>query len=361
MRIDRLADLLDLKYQLISVAADPTPEVMEAARKRLKVLREMWLDGPKVKDQTILAWADDKNTGAQFDLIRELVAIVKNLAVHPSLSATDIYRSVQRGLTISKILKDFSLNEITDAMKLKYKGNLRHPDLNRLGHQESKIRTFLRRLDGAFEEVKLNLSKYVPSDEKSQIDAESTGGYEKQKPKPLSRDDLLRFTFHPEAHKYGLDNAEFLTKLLTETKLRPLVEVLIRAVKSGHKPQAAPVVLSVHDSFQDLQKKLQTNLALFDASEEEAQEQLDWGRKQEELEDRQREEAALTPAQRWSRRMQESKKQLALEREEEPPPVMTPEQLEEQVKKRDLEHEQRERALISKYNGLTFDQWMRIK
>lgn len=367
MRIDRLADFLDLKYQLISVAADPAPEFMAEVRKRLKVLREMWLDGPRVKDQSILSWADDGNKGPQFDLIRELVAIVKTLSINPSLSATDIYRTVQRGLTISKILKDFSLGEIKDAMKLSLKGNLRHPKLNELEHQESKIRTFLRRVDSAFDEIKSSLAKYIPANEKSAIDAESMGGYELQKAKGLSRDSLLKFTFHPEAHRYGLDNPEFLSKLLNETKLRPLVENLIRAVKMGHKPRAAPVVLTAHDSFQELLSKLQTNNQLFDATEEEAREQMDFGRRQEELEDKQKELSALTPNQRWSRQMQDAKQQKLLEQEQQPS-VLTPDQLQERIEQRDLQHEQRveqkrqeEEALISKYNGLTFDQWMRIK
>jgi hypothetical protein len=370
MRIDRLADFLDLKYRLISVAAEPmpvSPAIMAEVRKRLKVLREMWLDGPRVKDQSILAWADDDNKGPQFDLIRELVAIVKTLAVNPSLGPTDTYRAVQRGLTISKILKDFSLTEIKDAMKLSLKGNMRHPDLNRFEHQESKIRTFLRRLDGGFDEVRSTLSKFVPSAEKSAIDKESIGGYELQKAKGLSKDNLLSFTTHPEAHRYGLDNTEFLSKLLNETKLRPLVENLIRSVRRGHSPKAAPVILTAHDSFQDLIKKLQTNNALFDDTEEGAREQMDFGRRQEELEDKQKELDALNPNQRWSRQMQEAKQQKLLEQEQNPS-VLTPDQLQERIEQRDLEHEQRveqkrqqEEALISKYNGLTFDRWMRIK
>lgn len=359
MNLFRLADFLNLKYQLVSVADDP--KVMSEARQALKTLREVWLDGPRVKDQTILSWADDKNKGPQFDLIRELVSIVKNLGVHPSLSTTDMYRHVQRGLTISKILKDFSLSEITDAVKTSLKGGMRDPDVNKLAHQESKVRTFLRRVDSAFDNVKKLLSKHVDVNERSKIDRESIGGYEQQKAKSLSKGNINDFRFHPEAPKYGLDDGDFLGKLFSETSLRPLVERLIRAVKRGHKPRGSPVLMSAHDSFRDLQSKLQTNVDLFDVTEEEAQEQFDRGRKQEELEDKQRELAALTPAQQWSRQMQESKKRLVLEREDEPPAMTTPERLEEKIKQRDLEQKQREEALINKYNGLTFEHWMRIK
>lgn len=364
MRIFRLADLFEHKYQLASYAVDD--KAFEEARKSLKSFRDSWLDGPRVKDQSILVWADNDNKGPQFDLIRSLISIVKKLAIHPSLSAVEAYTDIKKALTIAKTLKDSTIEEILNAIILSMKGRLRDPDINRFRLQATKIRTFLRMLDSVYEKAAIIVGKFVPATTKAAIDEESKGGYELQKPGQLSRKEISDFAkYHPEAARFGLDDEEVIAKMLGELQLRPLIERLIRAIKRGHSPKAGAEVMSVTDSLRELQRKLQTNLSLFDASEEDAKRQLDMPRQLEEEEDKQKEWQALTPAQQWSRQMQESKRQLALEHEDQPP-AFTKEQIKEKIEKRDLEHQQRldqkkkdEEALLNKYNGLTFEQWMR--
>src|SRR5574337_146334 len=368
MRLTRLADLLALKYQLTSIAADPmtltpSPEVMAEVRGLLKTLREAWLDGPRVRDQSILAWAERPNEQPEFEIIRELVSLVKDLAVHPSYNATSIYEDVQRGLTLSKMLKDRGIGDIESILKRELAGRMTVSMKEDIEDRGRNIRTFLRRLDSAFDKVKKKLFKYVPAEKRKQIDEQSLGGYELQKPKAMRKSTLGNFPieYALKAKPYGLDDIEFVTQLMHEQGLRPLVEHLMRSIKHGNKPTAPPAVLSQRDSFEQKRLKLLTNLRLLnEISEEEFREAANLGRKREEAEDWQ----ALTPTQQWSKQMQEAKQQKLFE-EEEQPHVLTKEQLGQQIEQRDLEHEKRleqkqkeEEDLLSKYNGLTFEQWI---
>lgn len=325
MRIFRLAELLNDKYQLDALAATgfDIPDI-EEARKALKKFREVWLDGPKVRDQSILVWADPGNKGEQFDDIRELISIVRDLSINPSLSPLELYAQVIKAQNISKKLRDHSIEQIQNAMITSFRG-LRKSDIDRIKHAASKIRTFLSTMDSVYDMARAHISHFVPVEERKKLRQTLEGGYEKQTPKDLADRELIGFTMHPEASKYGLDDKEFLSYLINDRKLRPLVEYLIRAVKRGHTPKAAPLVLSAHDTFQDLQRKLLTNVGLFEDEESEALRQQ-----------------IISPEEDWAVQMQAAKKQKALERQEEAEAEAEKARLAPIIQKRDEEAKQRQ-------------------
>ena len=88
----------------------------------------------------------------------------------------------------------------------------------------------------------------------------------------------------------------------------------------------------------------------------------------DEVADVMRPEVGLTPGEQWSQRMQTRKQEVGQERSEEEAAQQDRERIAPLVQQRDLEHQKRqeelqkkqtEQDLMNKYNGLTFDQWMR--
>ena len=373
MRIARLADLFDHKYGITSLAGVFDRDFV-TIKKDLRNFYETWLTGNSAKqiavpDQSVLEWAS-LGTGVEFDQIKSLLDLVKDLAINPSLSEIATYVKLKEALAISQLLKDQTIEKIKEALLRSTRG-LRKADINKLNFRATKIRTFLRMLDSAYDSAQEELGAKISVSDKMKIRKSiqdkltgtlggyaGEGGYEDQKPEPLTEKQIHDFTRHPVAQRYRLDSADLLSKLLLIPGLRPEVERMIRSSTRGHDPANISNIESRAKAIREYLDSQKTQEGFFELPEGEAKEYMDLPRQQEEKEDKQREWQALTPAQQWSRQMQEAKQQLALEQQEQPP-ILSKEQLEEQVEKRDLEHQKREEALISKYNGLTFEQWMR--
>ena len=332
MKIDSLARYLDFKYTLNSFAAEPLSaeeKILSDARRNLKASRNAWLDGRDVKDQSILAWTNDKsNKGFEFELMRELIHIIKNLSVQPAMTASEMYEAVQRGFTITKYLKDGGIKDVKNAMILADR-SLTKPAKNIILHQAVKVRTFIRMSEAAFDNVKKTLNKIVPKEFKAEIDDKSVGGYSKQTPGEMTEAELIRFPWHPKAALFGLDNKEFYSELLGQMKLRPLVERLIRAVKRGHSPRAGAQVLKATDSLKELERKLITNSVLFETEEDKFQKAMN----------------IVPPAEEWNRGMQDAQKQKALENEDRLPEDEEAQSLELLQKERDDKYLQRQQEL----------------
>lgn len=378
MRIARLANLFDYKYGLTSLAVD---EDFLSIKKALRGFYETWLMGNPAKqiavpDQTILEWAD-LGTGVEFDQIKSLLKLVKDLAFNPSLSEEETYKEVKESLALSQLLKDETITKIKEAL-IRARRGLTKAQINQANFRATKIRTFLRRLDSVYDPIQEELASKISVADRIKIRKSiqdklsntlggyaGEGGYEDQKPEPLTEKQISDFTVHPIAQKYKLDSKKLLSKLLLVPGLRPEIERMIRAATRGHDPANTSRIEQEAKAIREYLNNQKTQEEFFELPEGEAKEYMDLPRQQEEEEDRQQEWQALTPAQRWSRQMQEAKQQLALEQQNQPS-VLSKEQLEEQVEKRDLEHQQRveqeqkeKEALINKYNGLTFERWMR--
>jgi hypothetical protein len=343
MNIYGFARYLDAKYQFTALAQTTnanSPEAQKAfkfAKECIRTIKDKWLVGPDVKDQSIILWNNSPNKDIQFEMIRELLEIVFDLDANPVFDATNMYRDICRAITLSKHLKDNGVSEIGEILGLRDKGVFNDQRSNKIKNQITGVRTFLRRLDGLFVKARDVLSPYTDAKSKAIIDEVSIGGYEQQKARSLNRQTFLNFMFNPEASKYGLDNEEFLRHLFNQTKLKPYVERLINAVKRGKKPRTAPIILSAHDKFEVLEEKLRNNLDLFDKSEEGFQQQVDLPAQQEKLQEYQ----SLTSGQQWAKQMQDAKQEKILDKEENPE-IYSPEKVEELVQKRDEEHQQKQ-------------------
>jgi hypothetical protein len=76
-------------------------------------------------------------------------------------------------------------------------------------------------------------------------------------------------------------------------------------------------------------------------------------------------EVGLNPAEQWSQKMLSRKQEIGQGRSEEEAAELERQRVAPLIQQRDLEHQKRqeenkpEQDLINKYNGLTFEQWMR--
>ena len=275
-RVDRLSQYLMAKYAVN----------IDEVRHSLTNFYYTWLvgnpgKGIKTPDQTIVEWSQ-MGKGEEFDQILELLDIVMDLGKNSkTLSVPKLYARVSRAMNIAQTLKDQTITAIKEEI-IKATQGIKKTNINELNRREVKIRTFLRMLDSVYEKARKALGSTLKPEEKKAIDEgqlsllkedERVGSYENQKPSDISDDQIERFRITPEAEKYGFSDPNVISELRRDPEIEPLIHALIRSVKRGHDPKAAPEVeAQARKIRQILDLRNKTNAPYFEIGEEEAKE-----------------------------------------------------------------------------------------
>lgn len=247
MRLFRLAALMDNKYHLISKAATWNEEAKRAVKNAFNLYVNP--DSPSLVEP-ILQMLADSGEPVSKNILSKMNSVVANLD-HPNHEK------------ILGLIKDV-VDTITPDAKKEVR-NFIHTHTK--GTTEAQ-RNHRERLKSKFDTVTVPLvsvlSKIV--------------GRERVLPirrMELSKEKLLMFSRSAAAQKYGFDNLEVLTRLLSYPDLRDRLTTLINAVDRGHIPADGPEIMKETGEIKALlAQKAATNEPFLEAGEDEAQEAL---------------------------------------------------------------------------------------
>jgi hypothetical protein len=260
MRIDRLAELLGLKYHLKSEGTTPK-EVLDDAKNEITLAyKHHFADGAKEPVLQLVAYQYDEPWTK--DLVESMQDLVGNL---------DSYSNVQLFNRVNKILaaiKEYETdplkkvrNHIHDSVKIS-----RQSDKNYRELVKSKFETALKRTSGLLEKAAKKLKAFLPTD------VPLAGGVLDQQRKELSKEQLRRFMVTPMAAAYGLNNLDMMAKILQDENLRQRLTTIINAMSRGHTPVGSPELTAEVALLSELLKQKMSNTAYFEAGEDAAKE-----------------------------------------------------------------------------------------
>lgn len=318
MRIDRLAQLLEYKYNLKAVAATD--------KERVDAVRQALLDAynhyvnissrdlkPAYNILPLLA-----EQGERFS--RQIIALMEDLI--NDIDTADLYAlfdKVQSILAVIDELQSGKKQELRDSLHEMFPLR-RETDRNRREMAKSKFENVVFKklasiLKKQAQALNIMLGKNMPT----------VGGPTEPEVREPTKQEQFMFRQTPMAVHNGLDNPEVFAQVWG---LQDLKRRLIRLINKGKNRWAElerdpEIVLEVGAIMAEYRRR-KTNEGLFNAPEEQAQQMLN----------------RLPPEEEWSRQMQQYKQERALEQEEEQG-VYSPEQVEELAKKRDEETKKR--------------------
>lgn len=324
-RLDRLASLFELKYDLMAEAIEPSGKEKILNNVATKI-KDIYHSRVITKKDNILQFL--ANVGDRFS---------QHLIEDMTYLATDIDHLIKQPnqdqllLEIANLRRDIADNKepIRQALHNAVKIN-KESDKNYREHLKSKFEQTLWRI----EQMLMEQGKVVMdfcSPEAVQLTQEIISGKTTPQRKELSKDKLLSFSRTPIAEKYGFDNLEILQKLLEDPEMKNKLTTVINSVNRGHIPRDGEAVLAEAKYIsQQMQNKMPSPIN--ELSEEEAQQAF---------------KSKMDPAEHWSEEMNQRKKEL--KEEDADKPIDDPEKLEQQVKERDKTWEEK---MLSKYNNL---------
>lgn len=149
---------------------------------------------------------------------------------------------------------------------------------------------------------------------------------------PITKEKLLVFMRTPSAEKYGLDDMDVMTRLLSYPELREKITTLVNAIDRGHMPLDGPEIAKETAELAELFRQKQSNEPFLESNEEEAQRQMQMP----------------APETQVSRQMLERKKDLEFERSEQ-----------ERAEQRDAETAEREKAFQEQQKDLDWERHTR--
>lgn len=242
MKLHRLANFLDIKYNLISnaiIEERTVPNIQEVLRSikgdlvtayNLYVNDDVPVENPFLvatsgmqinKDKVIPLLASYDEPNSKF-ILKVMKQLVENIG---SVDANITFMAINK--VLEKIEKNFS--EI-----IKYIENISNLDktidLNFRKALIAKAKNTFKRLSSLLEQQYKKLSKYVdkPVVDTSRVIVPNVA--------PISRDQLRLFTYTPEAQEFGLTDLDILEKALDRQGMRELITNVINAIKRGHRP-----------------------------------------------------------------------------------------------------------------------------
>jgi len=260
MRIDRLAQLLELKYHLKSAVAPSIQDVMRGIKSEILTTYKVYID-PKTAAKSynaipFFAQQGEVNCQQILEDMTDMVAKIDKLAAQPAR----LFRAV------NEILGSISeLDAIIKEGRESPERLDRQSQLNQYRHEVKKLEESLKRVSSMLVKQAKILQKFVPGQELA-------GSVVVPRRKPLSKDKLLMFMKTPVAHSFGLDRMDMMTKLLEDHQLREKLTTVINAVDRGHLPVDGPEIsATVADMVKTVERKM-TNTPYFEAGEDAARE-----------------------------------------------------------------------------------------
>lgn len=329
MRLCRLAQLLEHKYGLLISESSNTVSSNQTvlnAKKVLKSAYQTWIHGPK--DQSLLFWSEQG-----YDLAKAYVQILARLADSEDPQnnfASSLFWGIHKALEISARMKNSRINNLghfKDKVKDQTRG-LTEGVKRELNLRESKARTALRMLDSVLSKQFKVLQSILPAVQSVFLPEE----HQPQQRREVSKDEIRRFLqMSPYAQDYDLD-LETVSYLLQSKILmyfpqeREALVSLINAVNRGENPRVGPEILRKIKQIKE-EMAFQTPNTVHELPEEEAQQVF---------------HSLQDPAENWSHQMQERKKEVEKERQEDQSSEESLERLAPEIEKRDKEHQEKQ-------------------
>lgn len=262
MRILRLAQLFEAKYQLKAQAALDEKTVLAEVRRELvqdaftnyvsshskdpalQIVAGMGY-GPVVNlvhaYQKLVAKIDQKTPKKLIDELNELLGLMYDIN-------RDKFTEVFNFINDNVMIRNQAAKNERERLKQKFSKKM-------------------ERLFSLTQKAAIKLQALVP-------DVAVHGGSVTPQRRPLTRDELRDFVMMaPPFQSYGLDSMDVMAKILEDHELKELVTTLINSVKRGHTPLDGSAVQQIAQKIKaTLEQNQQTNEQVFNAPEEKFQE-----------------------------------------------------------------------------------------
>lgn len=329
MRVDRLSQLFEHKYDLYAEAV-PSDLVIKEVKRNLADTYNLYVNEKTAKEPVLQMLA---NAGEPFS--KTLISIFQTLIA--SMDASSNSQLFVRVNNLLGMIADMTKNKsvvrdfIHGAVRV-----TKESERNYREHLKSKFEMVIGRISSLLTKQAKLLRATLPKGTSFELE----GGPTDVQRKALSKEKLLMFMRTPAAQHYKLDNLEVMQRLLSFPEMRSKLTTLINAIDRGHIPVDGPEIMS---EVQDLRKWLsdkETNTGAFE------QENTPTPRSPED----------------WFDTGTEPEHQVLGDPNRADPSVLEPPQY-QQVKKEDEEAARRkkewEEKMFSKYNSASLYQFLR--
>lgn len=253
MRIVRLANLLELKYNFTSQAG--LADIMGQVKSDLISAYNLYVNSQTAKEPVLamVAQMGEPFTVSFVHNMNKMIANLDVLAESPAL----LFNSINKMLGAIQEVKDDKdktvRNFIHDSIRVTKQSEKNYREL-----VKSKFETMLYRLSHILEKQAKTLKVFLPKE------VELAGGGVLPERKELSKDKLRMFLMTPAAQKYGLHSLDILEKVLSDPELKEKLTTLINAVDRGHVPADGPEIAEATQEIMDWFKSKQTNAKQFE-------------------------------------------------------------------------------------------------
>lgn len=255
----RLAQLMEFKYNLKSEAI-AIEEVIHNVKKDIINAYNLYVNSDTAKEPVlqILANAGEPFSRALITAMEKMVSNIDVLAATPHL----LFRHLNKILGAINSVKSDPENKLRESIHSSLRSS-KESEKNYREHVKSKLEMILSRLSGILEKQGKILQKFLPKD------VPLEGGRVEPQRKELSKEKLLMFMKTPAAHKFGLDDMDVMTRMLSYQDLRQKITTLINAVDRGHAPLDGPEVSAEAQEIKRLfDERQQTNLPVLEQQPE---------------------------------------------------------------------------------------------
>lgn len=228
MRLTRLADLWTVKYNLQSQAAT-LEDIVNQVKRNLINAYTLYVNADKAKEPILQMLAD---AGEPFSksLVRSMEEIVAGI---DTLSLVQLFNRVNAILDSINVMK--KTPEVRDFIHNSVRART-EAERNHRERIKSKLEMVISRISGILEKEARVLRKFLPKE------VPLAGGVVEPQRMQLSKEKLLMFMRTPAAQRYGLDNIDVVTRLLSYPELREKITTLINSVDRGFYPLDGPEV-----------------------------------------------------------------------------------------------------------------------
>lgn len=294
MRIVRLADLLETKYDLISEAATPREMFGDIKRELTDAYNNYINQRTVVKAYNILPLLG--NAGEINS--RRLVALMSDL--HKNMNdktPSTLLTEVNGILAVIDELQQDGHRKIRDSIRQHWK------EVNKRVPTENEEKIALSKWEQVVNKKLANiLNKQAKELKKMSGSGEAImGGAVKPMVMEPTKEEQNRFRYTPLAVHHRLDDGHIFSKIWDNPDLKPnLINLINKSENKNAIVKTDPEIMKEVLSILKGQQGKATNESLFEAPEEEAQQRMN----------------VLPPEEEWSRQMQEAKRQKETEHQD---------------------------------------------
>lgn len=307
MNTIKLSRKFELKYKLANYQGE-----LGWIKRQVRDAIDNYIVNPPSAFNIIPLLAQRHNFAPSKELIKMVAPIYDNLE---ALSAEELFEQINGVLGLIKKFQTTSRKNIRNKIHDLYKKQTDR-EIAKNKFEEVVFSKFTHEFSSAAEELKTRWK--IPG----KINAYPIDPQRKE----LSKQEMWMWIHgHPAAIRFGLDNEDVFAKIYEDLELRHDLTTIIYATKRAKNPASPGKVLEAVKELMEVFRQRQTN-----------EELLEGGDEAEELR-----QQIIAPEEYWSNKMQEAKKEKALERAEEEQAQLEKARLAPLIQQRDEEFEKR--------------------